>query len=286
MSDKQTTKNGAGGATSPVPHPLEDPHNILVGSKSGITLLNHSNLNVILRLPLPGIVIFVHGVNSDGEWYKETEQGMCAGLNERLKRCDEHLAYPTVEGGQLRPATYMPELTADGFISPNVQSDTFMKDDDHFTPVIRFRWGYKASPSELQQYGDSIYLNEEDYWGGGPFANGCTALPDLWSAGLSENLFLWMHVQHLNPTNDRNVYSAPPRPYFVLAALRLARLIESIRRKQADVPITLVCHSQGNMIGMAAAFLGDRLAPVTDAAGVVGRFRRWPGVVCPLPSIP
>jgi uncharacterized protein YjdB len=76
---------------------------------------------------------------------------------------------------------------------------------------------------------------------------------------LSEELFLWVHVQHMNPTNDRNVYACPPRPYYVLAALRLAKLVQSLRQKQADVPITIVCHSQGNMIGMAAAFLGDRI---------------------------
>ena len=84
-------------------------------------------------------------------------------------------------------------------------------------------------------------------------------LPDLWGGGLEEELFLWLHVQHLNSTNDRLVYACPPRPYYVLAAYRLAKLVETLRSKQADVPITIVCHSQGNMVGMAAAFLGDRM---------------------------
>ncbi|KAK0339051.1 hypothetical protein LTR94_036150, partial [Friedmanniomyces endolithicus] len=96
-----------------------------------------------------------------------------------------------------------------------------------------------ASASELQLFGNAVYLNEDNYWGGGPFANGCTALPDLWSAGLSDQLFLWLHIQHMNPTNDRQVYACPPRPYYVVAALRLAKLVESIRKKQADVPITI-----------------------------------------------
>ncbi|MDT1822943.1 hypothetical protein FPK54_24335, partial [Acinetobacter baumannii] len=87
------------------------------------------------------------------------------------------------------------------------------------------RWGYKASSDELQEFGDAIYLNEQNYWGGGPFANGCTALPDLWGAGLSDQLFLWLHIQHMNPTNDRQVYACPPRPYYVVAALRLAKLV-------------------------------------------------------------
>lgn len=55
------------------------------------------------------------------------------------------------------------------------------------------------------------------------------------------------------------------------AALRLAKLIQSIRTKQAKVPITIVCHSQGNMVGLAAAFFGDALPEVTDPWGNVGR---------------
>jgi len=252
-------------------NPLDDPTNRLIGVGCGITFLTPKHIDVIMQLPLPGIVIFVHGVNSDGEWYKPAEEGLCEGLDERLKRCNEHLCHATSAGGKLTPVKYLPELTPDGFVNPKMGSKTFIEPTENFSPVIHFRWGYKASADELQQYSDGIYLNEHRYWGGGPFANGCTALADLWGGGLTSRLFLWMHVQHLNPTNDRMVYSCPPRPYFVLAALRLTRLIESIRKKQADVPITIVCHSQGNMIGMAAAFLGDRLASVTDAQGKSGR---------------
>lgn len=251
--------------------PFDDPGTIVLGEGSGCTFLNTSHLDVIMQLPLPGIVIFVHGVNSDGEWYAQAEEGLCAGLNDRLKRRDEHMAYPTVGGGQLRQVRYIGELTDEGFLNPDHNSARFIEEGEHFSPVIQFRWGYKASGPELQLFGDAIYLNEDNYWGGGPFANGCTALPDLWGAGLSDQLFLWLHVQHMNPTNDRQVYACPPRPYYVVAALRLAKLVESVRKKQADVPITIVCHSQGNMIGMAAAFLGDRLASVTDAAGKTGR---------------
>jgi hypothetical protein len=261
MTDISTSPESAASS------PANDPSCLVVGQKCGITLFNHSCLDVIQQLPLPGAVIFVHGVNSDGEWYSEAEDGICAGLNDRLKRRDEHLFFPTTEAGQLRPTKYMAELTADGYINPKMQSDVFIQGDDTFSPVIRFRWGYKANLEELQKYGDGIYVNEQNYWGGGPFANGCTSLPDLWGEGLSEELFLWIHVQHMNPTNDRNVYACPPRPYYVLAALRLAKLVESLRKKQADVPITIVCHSQGNMVGLAAAFLGDRMAPATDGCG-------------------
>jgi pimeloyl-ACP methyl ester carboxylesterase len=238
---------------------------------TGVTMLKDSYLKVILQMPLPGIVIFVHGVNSDGEWYDSAEEGLCQGLNDRLKRNDDQMAHATAQGGQLTPAKYMGELTPDGFINADRQPDNFIEEDGHFSPVLRFRWGYKASSEELQAYGDGIYLNEQNYWGGGPFANGCTSLPDLWSEGISQSMFLWWNIGHFNPLDDRPVFSCPPRPYFVLAALRLAKLIESIRKLQANVPVTIVCHSQGNMVAIAAAFLGDRMPEVASPDGISGR---------------
>lgn len=243
---------------------------IVVSKASTYTNFSHSTFDMVMQRPLPGIIIFVHGVNSDGEWYEQAEQGLCAGLNDRLARNDEQLLHKGPAAGQLSAAKYASELTADGFLNPRLNANNFFDQTGSFSPVIRFRWGYKASGAELQMFGDSIYLNEENYWGGGPFANGCTALPDLWNLGLSENLFLWMQVEHMNPVDDRKVYSCPPRGYYVLAAYRLAKLVESIRKQQADVPITIVCHSQGNMIGMAAAFLGDRMPAVSDAWGASG----------------
>jgi len=172
--------------------PFDAQVDLVVGKAEGTTLFDHGKLACLVQAPSPGIVIFVHGVNSD--------------------------------------------YTASTFIGPQA----------HFSPLIQFRWGYKASDKELQQYGDSVYLNEYAYWGGGPFANGCSSLPDLWGEGLSDALFLFIHIEHLNPVNDRIVYACPPRPYFVLAALRLAHLV-------------------------AAAFLGNKMAEVQDAAGKSGR---------------
>ncbi len=243
----------------------------IMSDASGVTLLRKSYLDVIKKLPLPGIVIFVHGVNSDGEWYDQTEEGLCKGLNNRLKRNDDQMVYPSALAGQLTPARYKAELTADGYLDPDRQPDNFIETSDHFSPVIRFRWGYKANSEELQKYGTGIYLNEHNYWGGGPFANGCTSLPDLWNEGVSQNMLLWWEIGHFNPMSDRPVFSCPPRPYFVLAALRLAKLIESIRKVHANTPITIVCHSQGNMVAIAAAFLGDRMPEVSDSKGVSAR---------------
>lgn len=206
------------------PDPTLDSNCILLAEAEGTTLFSHALLQAATRLPCPGIVIFVHGVNSDGEWYEQAEQGLCAGLNARLKRRDEDLVIPGPAAGQMQAAAYARELTDDGFLNPKRNATALLQADDGNSPVIRFRWGDKANGEELQAFGDGIYLNEKNDWGGGPFANGCSALPDLWNQGLSEELFLWMHIQHMNPRNDRQVYACPPRPYFVFAAWRLARL--------------------------------------------------------------
>jgi len=222
--------------------------------------------DVIAQLPLPGVVIFVHGVNSDGEWYQAGEEGLCKGLNTRMKRGEGKMDHPDIAGGEMKPVTYAKDLTPDGYLNPEKGSKSFIENDDHYSPVIHFRWGYKGSAEDMKTYGDGLYLNEDNYWGGGPFANGCSSLPDLWEGGLNDQLFLWFHAQHINPTYDRMVYACPHRGYYVLAALRLAKLIGEIRKKQANVPVTIVCHSQGNMVSIAAAFLGDRLGKVTDDA--------------------
>ncbi|KVU36657.1 hypothetical protein WK66_29300 [Burkholderia ubonensis] len=242
-----------------------------VGGGEGITTFSGGDALAIQRPALPGVVIFVHGVNSEGEWFKPAEEGLCKGLNRRLARLDDQMAHKGVEGGQLTPAQYIDSLTPDGFINPKMTSKTYIKATPSFSPVIHFRWGYKANKEELKQYGANVFLNEQNYWGGGPFANGCSSLPDLYHEGVNDRLFGWLRVQSLNSVTAREVYSTPPRHYGVMGALRLAKLIGSIRKKQADMPITVVCHSQGNMVGILAAFLGDQLQDVTDANGKKGR---------------
>ena len=47
------------------------------------------NAEVQLPLQLPGLIIFVHGVNSEGEWYNDAEEALCQGLNRRLGQDDK-----------------------------------------------------------------------------------------------------------------------------------------------------------------------------------------------------
>ncbi|WP_232452226.1 DUF3274 domain-containing protein [Burkholderia ubonensis] len=243
---------------------------IQVGSGQGIKLFSNSDYVCPKQMPLPGVIIFVHGVNSEGEWFTAAEEGLCRGLNRRLGRLDDQMTYKGVEGGQMSPVQYTESLTPDGYLNPKLLPETYVKDDPSFSPVIHFRWGYKASKDELQTYGANVFLNEQNYWGGGPFANGCSSLADLWAKGLDDRVFGFLTVQGMNST-DRLVYATPPRAYMVLAALRLANLIRSIREKQADVPITVVCHSQGNMVGMTAAFFGSKMTSVKDPHDKTGK---------------
>ncbi|CAG9179323.1 hypothetical protein LMG23992_03975 [Cupriavidus laharis] len=224
-----------------------------------LTLPGCPRTDVDYPAPLPGIVIFVHGVNSNGEWFDDAERGLCAGLNTRMQRNDNQVF--RVEGsGQLRPASYQGELTDDGFIRRDVKAFNFIKEAG-YSPVIRFRWGYKAADDEVSSVGGAILLDEANAWGGGPFANGCSALPDMFGNGVDTGLFLGLGVQHMN-ASDRMIYSCPGRYYQAFAAWRLAKLVARVREMHRglfdgkDCPVTLVCHSQGNMIGIGSAFFG------------------------------
>ncbi|WP_051378717.1 T6SS effector phospholipase Tle3 domain-containing protein [Derxia gummosa] len=225
------------------------------------SLASKSTVDLYADIPLPGVVIFVHGVNSTGEWFDAAERGLCAGLNERTLRRPEDLRCP-VEKTELIPCSYTPELTPNGFRSKDLSGSTFLPTTGHYSPVIRFRWGFRASQKELAAFGGNVFLDEYQSWGGGPFANGCTALPDLWDAGLNDRVFLWYQANALNPT-DRPVYACPHRGYFAHAAWRLAALIDHLRQRNEarghgpDVPVTIVCHSQGNMLSIASAFIGQ-----------------------------
>ena len=213
---------------------------------------------------LPGIVIFVHGVNSDGEWYDAAEEGLIAGLNKRLGLDQARV------GATLEKVTYRRELFPNGSMNRTLDGKTFISSSG-CSPVIRFRWGYKAAgkdetyktEDEAAAYKTKIYLNSEDAWGGGPFQNGTTALSYMWGNGLDDRVFWWLYL-NMFAVEGRDIYACPPRTYFAHAAHRLKELIKAIRDKQADCPITVVCHSQGNMITLAAALLGRKESALAD----------------------
>lgn len=58
------------------------------GTPFAYSMMSHKNFKINAEvqppLQLPGLVIFVHGVNSEGEWYDNAETALCDGLNMRL----------------------------------------------------------------------------------------------------------------------------------------------------------------------------------------------------------
>jgi len=62
----------------------------------------------------------------------------------------------------MKAASYERELTDDGFLNPKRNAATFLLADDANSPVIRFRWCYKANGEELQEFGEGIRHDTAD----------------------------------------------------------------------------------------------------------------------------
>lgn len=244
---------------------------------------------VAVKNPMPCIVILVHGVNDVGEAYQNQEQGIIAGLNERMGRTDmyphEWHQYKMDMGDGEQQQVKMPGRS----------------------PVIPFYWGYKPVDhttyiddqrryrDELAKSGDAAKLPYNAYQeddntkleklghipqttmkfqndnfgnvlddvyakGGGTFANATTTIPDMLgpgSGGLANGAagFASFHLNGGDFTHP--IYDNPHRIYQFFAAQRLADLILMIRREPATKrdPINIVAHSQGTIITMLANML-------------------------------
>jgi len=214
---------------------------------------------------LPGIIIFVHGVNSTGEWYEIAERNLCAGLNERLGLTDTSF--------KLRANVY----SCDGD-SPDKGFRRIVQEGR--SPVIRFYWGYRSTEGEEGKYKiPLVNIRNEDYhqlitegmpeeevrkkdpffWGGGPFQNGTTQLVSLWSKeGFKSKVLGVVPVQKFAPDLDRLLTDAPPREYYAHAAKRLADLVDLIRAEYPHDTVSIISHSQGTMVAMAATALAKK----------------------------
>lgn len=97
---------------------------------------------------LPGIIIFVHGVNSEGEWYEDAEKYLCEGLNKRLNIPKKF---------KLEPNRYFNnKFIAD---EKNIENSRYnIEHNSHEietlnnSPIIRFYWGYRANDNEIGKY--------------------------------------------------------------------------------------------------------------------------------------
>lgn len=238
------------------------------GTPFAYSITSHKNIKVNAEvrppLQLPGLIIFVHGVNSEGEWYDYAERALCDGLNIRLGLEGQH---------QLAPNEYFSaHWNEDG--SKWIVPPRRIKEEGR-SPVIRFYWGYRAKDNETDKYaiplknkqGDNYYdLTPEErkqkkpfFWGGGPFQNGCNQLISLWSDKGFDNwpsvmgLPIPFSTQLMNGERDRLLTKAPPRHYYAHAAGRLAKLIKTIRDTHPEDTVTVLSHSQGTMVALAAA---------------------------------
>ncbi|WP_175951958.1 DUF3274 domain-containing protein [Burkholderia sp. BCC0405] len=225
---------------------------------------------VPIQRPVPCIVIFVHGVNSEGEWYRDAETAIIKGLNERLGRSDLE------ENGRKS--------------SKDLRS--FKGIDFKNSPIVNFYWGYRAPKDQTDAgtfpwripletrvqlpsapnsapYAYPAYSYRPDsyhppkpnvrgntyYWGGGPFQNGTTALSMSWYDGFDPKLWgINIGSPVINPERNRPLNACPPRTYYVNASKRLAKLIDTIYDKHPNDTIAVVSHSQGTMIASLAMF--------------------------------
>ena len=235
---------------------------------------------------MPGVVIFLHGVNDPGAGYESVEKGLCQGLNERLDRTD---MVAEAYGVDFAAAT----VTKESKCPLNNQQRIFLDDPDTYlykrsqggeklrSVFIPFYWGYRAAPDEIQrdrqgeptklrtQYQD-IFGNRLDRHfgkGGGFFANATNNLPDMYGAGFDKFI---RHGANLALPNTLYMGKSPHRRYFVLAAHRLAMLISEIRRVSPHETVTVMGHSQGTLITLLAqALLVDRGERCADCAIMV-----------------
>lgn len=201
----------------------------------------------------PGNIILVHGVNDVGMGYKAAEEGLCAGLQERLAR-------------YFKPGEYkMPRETDKDKVEDDPDAVFFKRQvkPDTDSPVIPFYWGYTERLRETKtvhgqktdRYGTR--LDKDLSKGGGPFGNATGTLPDMWNRGV---------LAAGDPVGDalRPIKTGPGRMYMVLAAMRLAALISMIRKFEPKDTVSIVAHSQGCLLSLLAqAFLmekGERTA--------------------------
>ncbi|HHA1908496.1 TPA: hypothetical protein ACOEP7_004381, partial [Enterobacter asburiae] len=197
------------------------------GTPFAHSITTHKNIKINAEvqppLQLPGLIIFVHGVNSEGEWYDHAENALCEGLNVRLGLLESG-------GHGLKPNKYYsPHWNDDK--SEWIVPPRKIKEEGR-SPVIRFYWGYRSAGNESDKYaiplknkqGDNYYdLTPEQrkskgpfYWGGGPFQNGCNQLVSLWSDKGFDNwpsalgIPVPFSTQLLNGERDRLLTAAPP----------------------------------------------------------------------------
>ncbi len=253
---------------------------VIATSRSRLLPNRSTDRNVAVPRDLPGVVIFLHGVNDPGASYESVETGLCLGVNERLDRSD--LKAGGYGAKYHKAAKTSRETWKDREEQILDDPDTYLYQRDADDPktrslMIPFYWGYRAAPEHVKRddAGDPFRMRNQfqDIHGnrldrhfakaGGFFVNATNNLKEMYGEGFKANRKTGA-VERVSPNNFLLFANAPLRQYFVLAAHRLAMLVGEIRRVSPDETITLMGHSQGTLIALLAQALlvdkGERCA--------------------------
>jgi len=241
---------------------------------------------------LPGIVIFIHGVNDPGVNYQPVEQGLCEGLNERLSRTDltpgEYgAAYADAKNPKNPKEPRDPQTDRIILSDPDTYEYLRAESKDTHSAFIPFYWGYRAANNEIAtlkepgvvdsraadaeghlmtrgQFQDKFGNRLDANFGkqGGFFDNATNNIADMYGAG--QTMGPMEYAGRLGADRYSYIGASPHRRYFVLAAHRLAMLIRTIRSisagaqeclNPANETISIVAHSQGTLISLLAQAL-------------------------------
>ncbi|WP_445971163.1 T6SS effector phospholipase Tle3 domain-containing protein, partial [Burkholderia pseudomallei] len=119
---------------------------------AGVTMSNRpGDRPVPIPRDLPGVVIFIHGVNDPGAAYATVERGLCQGLNERLSRSDLR---PGEYGGEYAEAIKAKDQKSP-FFDSRIANDPDMylyrraETGGTHSMFLPFYWGYRASDDEI-----------------------------------------------------------------------------------------------------------------------------------------
>ena len=128
------------------------------------------NCNTVRKMEvpadLPGVVIFLHGVNDPGASYESVETGLCQGVNERLDRPDLKAGR---YGTKFHKAKEAPRETwKDKEKQILDDPDTYLYQRDTDDPktrslMIPFYWGYRAAPEHVKRddAGDPLRMRNQ-----------------------------------------------------------------------------------------------------------------------------
>ncbi|QJQ00412.1 T6SS effector phospholipase Tle3 domain-containing protein [Herbaspirillum rubrisubalbicans] len=219
-----------------------------------------SNRPVEVPADLPGIVIFIHGVNDPGAVYSFVEEGLCQGLNERLDRGDLKAGSYGAQYKEIKAKKNPETLDQDKLSDP----DTYLYQRKEIAGAtksvfIPFYWGYRARNDEIARFDSTGKSNTDEVQGGvddgqgfqtirgqyqdihgnrldkhfgkagGFFANATNNIPDMYGAGFDDDWITRRVTKNTLGGPSLYAANAPKRQYFILAATRLAHLITTIR---------------------------------------------------------